>query len=253
MTIAQRARFVAAAVLLAAGFAWVRVYERAPRAARLSPLAPERVDDVLVPDVDPDPELPPAAPGLSIRGVVVDEAGEPLAGINVSLRSLETGISNQNSIRSGPDGGFELPGLPRGRYQVLCWSNNRSGSEADGTLLAGAIVDEVEAGRSDLRVTLRAGRFARGVVQDKSGAPLAGVFVCANTARGARIDAKRSGADGSFEVLLPPGEEFELEARPPTERASTRADLAAPPDSAAYARLGGVKAGDSGLVLRFRE
>lgn len=250
MTIAQRARFVAATVLLAAGFAWMRTFEGEPRAVRPSPLA--STDDVFDPAVDPDPELPPAVPGLSIRGVVVDEAGQPLAGINVSLRSLETGIANQNSIRSGLDGRFELPGLPSGRYSVLCWSNNQAGSEADGTLLAGAIVDEVEAGRSDLRVTLRAGRLARGVVQDSRGAPLAGVLVCANTRRGARIDAQRTSADGSFEVLLPPGEEFELEARPPTERVSTREELAAPPAAAEYARLGGVKAGDTGLVLRFR-
>ena len=250
-TVAQRARFLAAAVLLAAGFVWVRAYERALPVARPSPLASAATDDVLDPPIDPDPESAPAVPGLSIRGVIVNEAGAPLAGINVSLRSLADGRASQTLNRTRADGGFELTGLAPGRYRILCWSNNRGGSEEAGTLLAGAVVDEVDAGRSDLRVTMRAGRFAHGVVQDAHGAPLANVLVCANSGGGLRVAAQTSGPDGSFEVLLPPGEEFVLEARPPTERASTRESLATPA-SAAYARQSGVKAGDRGIVLRFQ-
>lgn len=253
LSTAQRVTFVVAALVLALGFAGVRALEKrgpaAVRSARFGPLALD--EDVLDPPVDEDlaPAQDPAAT-LSIRGEVVDAAGTPLAAINVSLRSLETGISNQNSIRTDANGRFELPGLPRGRYRVMAWSNNVGGSEAAGSLLARAVVDEVEAGRADLRITLRPGRYARGIVRDARGKTLEGVLVCANTRSGARLDARVTRTDGSFEVLLPPDEEFELEARPPTERAASREALAQP-TTAEYARRGGVRAGDSGIVLEF--
>lgn len=253
LSTAQRVTFVVAALVLALGFAGVRALEkRGPAAVRSTRFGPLALDeDVLDPPVDEDlaPAVDPAAT-LSIRGEVVDAAGTPLAAINVSLRSLETGISNQNSIRTDANGRFELPGLPRGRYRVMAWSNNVGGSEAAGSLLARAVVDEVEAGRADLRITLRPGRYARGIVRDARGKTLEGVLVCANTRSGARLDARVTRTDGSFEVLLPPDEEFELEARPPTERAASREALAQP-TTAEYARRGGVKAGDSGIVLEF--
>jgi len=251
----QRVGIASAALLLVLGFVAVRALEsRAPAPERVqrTPFGPRAADDdVRDPPVDPDPTPEAdAGPALSIRGTVVDAAGAPLAGINVSLRSLETGVSNQAVIRTDADGRFELPGLPRGRYRVMAWSNNVGGSEADGTLLARAVVDEVDAGRADVQITLRPGRYARGTVRDAHGTALQGVLVCANTPAGARLDARVTRADGSFEVLLPPGEEFELEARPPTERAATREGLAQP-SAASYARRGGVKAGDSGIVLEF--
>jgi hypothetical protein len=229
-------------VLLALLFVWMRAFDHrreAPDAQAALRLPPARAQ-----------HAPPPEPlGLSISGQVLDPDGNPLPRINVSVRSGPEARSSMVPIRTDAAGHFEVHGLPAGSYRVVFWAEAPSGGQEHPW--ASAVLHDVEAGRDDLRVTLRAGRYARGVVQDASGQPLARIFVSARTRAGDQVAAITSAADGAFELLLAPDEEFELEARPPTPPAATRAEQAPPPDPSRYARLSGVHAGDQGLVLRF--
>jgi outer membrane receptor protein involved in Fe transport len=52
----------------------------------------------------------------SIKGVIQDPSGGALSGARVTARNIETGFERATS--SGTDGGFEVPLLPPGRYEV---------------------------------------------------------------------------------------------------------------------------------------
>lgn len=243
MTPKQSAFVLGAVVVLAFGFVAVRALEQRPHAPRGVARGASNTDVALEPEeIGPGPER-----NLAIGGVVSDANGAPLAKVNVTARSLETGQALERRAETDASGRFELDGLASGRYRVSFWSIHRDPASPP---LAGAVVDEVDAGRDDLRVTLRPGGYARGVVQDANGKPLAQVTVFANTPSGARFTAKQSDADGRFELVLAPGDEYELVAQP-AKRAATREELAAPPDPTTFARVGGIRAGDEGIVLQF--
>jgi hypothetical protein len=52
----------------------------------------------------------------SIRGVVKDPSGSAIAGASVTARNVDTGFERANT--TGAEGGFEVPLLPPGHYEV---------------------------------------------------------------------------------------------------------------------------------------
>ncbi|MBK7878687.1 MAG: carboxypeptidase regulatory-like domain-containing protein [Planctomycetes bacterium] len=199
----------------------------------------ERADLVLVVDL-----------GLVIAGRVLDPTGAPMPMVNLSLRMADGTRMGHAPLRTGSDGTFLAPALPAGRYQVLAWPENREGSEAAGTLYANRIVDDVEAGTKALEIVLVAGKYARGVVLDREGQPMASIYVNAKNARGSQLAAILTDTQGRFQLLLDPDQEHELEARPPTSPGD-RAALDQAPDPSAYARKKGVRGGAQDVELRF--
>ena len=76
-------------------------------------------------EVTPDSPLAPAlvlaAPSFSLAGVVVDPAGEPLAGAQIGIRSSLAGSDGRWNAESGADGSFLLataPAIPGARLST---------------------------------------------------------------------------------------------------------------------------------------
>jgi protocatechuate 3,4-dioxygenase beta subunit len=127
--------------------------------------------------------------GLSVRGVVKDEEGRPLSGVEVSLSSSRTVRSSRGGVQmslvgpgsqvrreTGADGRFEFRGLKAGDYTI---SARRPGSSR-------ATVDPVDVREArpaePLELVLKPGASISGILRDKVGSGAAGWFV---SARGA--------------------------------------------------------------------
>jgi hypothetical protein len=117
----------------------------------------------------------------NLQGVVTDEAGSPLAGVEVSIESEEL------SVTSGADGSYSFMYLPAGEY-LLSFSRT-------GYLPYYASVYVIESGTIVLDVSLTPwlGSLS-GVVQDESALPIEGALVTA----------------GSHTVLTDPNGEYYL-------------------------------------------
>ncbi len=183
--------------------------------------------------------------GLSLRGVVKDEDGRPLAGCEVSLsaaRSIRAGrggmqmqlIGPGSQLRreTGPDGRFEFRGLKAGEYTLAARRAGFSRASVDPVN-----VSEARAGEP-LELTLRPGSTISGVLRDKSGNGASGWFVSARPAGqgggmpmgpGANRTEEPTGPDGAFllEGLLA-GESYELQVMGQAGLGPRRSGVAAP-------------------------
>ena len=183
--------------------------------------------------------------GLSVRGVVKDEEGRPLAGSEVSLsaaRSIRAGrggmqmqlIGPGNQVRreTGADGRFEFRGLKAGEYSL---SARRSG-------FSRASVDPVnvkEGGPAEpLELTLRPGSTISGVLRDKTGNGASGWFVSVRPTGqaggppmgpGVNRTEEPTGPDGAFLLEgLNAGETYELQVMGQAGFGPRRSGVAAP-------------------------
>ena len=153
--------------------------------------------------------------GLSVRGVVKDEEGRPLAGAEVFLSSSRTiragrggvqmsfvGPGNQVRREPGADGRFEFRGLKAGDYTV---SARRPG-------FSRATVDPVNVTESraaePVELVLKPGATISGVLRDKAGAGASGWFVSARGASQGSGPALGAGAFSSDEPTGPDGAFF---------------------------------------------
>jgi hypothetical protein len=59
---------------------------------------------------------PPPSVG-AVRGFAVDQDGDALPGITVTLQSLEG--KAVDTVTTGPDGAYEFPAVPVGQYRVV--------------------------------------------------------------------------------------------------------------------------------------
>lgn len=91
--------------------------EHAPTIVSIDPLANDELRDAGIIEL---------APGATLRGVVRDQAGEPMAGAWVEIRSLaETGChssSTQHALDTAADGTFIFKGLGPGRHAICIMS-----------------------------------------------------------------------------------------------------------------------------------
>ncbi len=183
--------------------------------------------------------------GLSVRGVVKDEEGRPLAGCEVSLsaaRSIRAGrggmqmqlIGPGNQVRreTGPDGRFEFRGLKAGEYTLAARRAGFSRASVDPVNVAESKVAE------PFELVLRPGSTISGVLRDKSGSGASGWFVSARPAGqgggmpmgpGANRTEEPTGPDGAFllEGLLA-GESYELQVMGQAGLGPRRSGVTAP-------------------------
>ena len=183
--------------------------------------------------------------GLSVRGVVKDEEGRPLAGCEVNLsaaRSLRAGrggmqmqlVGPGNQVRreTGPDGRFEFRGLKAGEYTLAARRPGFSRASVDPVYVAESKVAE------PLELVLRPGSTISGVLRDKSGNGASGWFVSARPAGqgggmpmgpGANRTEEPTGPDGAFllEGLLA-GESYELQVMGQAGLGPRRSGVTAP-------------------------
>jgi hypothetical protein len=155
----------------------------------------EQTDDPL--EDQPDDQLDGY---LSISGRVLDEAGEPLAGIELIARAtrlfqLDEGTAIPPSLReqrtrTGVDGTYHFGQLPDGEFTIRTTATDEY-STAQITVRAGVDFADLVLPQLALRV--------HGVILDRGGEPLAGVRVLP-AASGAQ--ARRSDAGGRYELVF---------------------------------------------------
>jgi len=127
------------------------------------------------------------APGLTLAGRTVDEAGAPLAGVRIEApgrswtvtatrgQILADGLSSFYRTASGEDGRFALPGLPPGSGTA----SFRAVGRLEKRMFTGKTV--MADGRLDLGdVVLESGVALAGRVLDANGTPLAGAEIWAS-------------------------------------------------------------------------
>lgn len=152
------------------------------------------------------------APGdvVTVRGVVRDSSGEPIAGATVEGPAVTSGISDG-------DGRYEVAAV-RG-FQVIV----ASGPAGWGYLTASQTIEAGFAG--DVDFALVRGASIEGVVSDDAGNPIEGVTVGAVES----VDESVTGSDGRYRIDgLTPNEGHTIYAFPPDE--SFFLEFPAPPD-----------------------
>lgn len=169
--------------------------------------------------------------GMVIAGKVVTEDGTPAPNAHAVIQIDGSGAESggRRMTLAQPDGSFRVLGLAEGRYRVTASLSNWANDEPSPWI--GTTVDDVDAGREDLRVVLRRAAWISGRVVDAEGRGLAGIAVLAVEAGGKDIESRtKSAQDGSFRLRVPPdslwdlryGEAFELRDVPLLEvRAET--------------------------------
>ncbi len=174
-------------------------------------------------------------PDLALTGVVVDEAGSPVAGAEIAptvknrphlpVGELMRVIRNRGSLaRSGPGGRFRLGGLIAGvDYELRVTKDGFAPSRVQAAAPDGA------PGRpaAPLRLVLERGRSAFGKVLDPDRRPVAGAQVTLRTSVPAGPERFRAalrpenqdtfeavtGADGRFDLRHLPAGRYDLTAR----------------------------------------
>ena len=148
----------------------------------------------------------------SVSGVVVDEAGRPVAGAEVR-------ISSSFAVRTSPEGRFRVERVPTGRtFELAVVRPGFAPSLRTGfTPKPGAV--------PPLRITLRRGRTVSGTVKDGEGKPAAGVEVELARSRAVSISETAppdrglhqtvTGSDGRFTLPDLPAGRFDLAALGP--------------------------------------
>jgi hypothetical protein len=134
----------------------------------------------------------PMDAGGTIRGHVNTLGGEAAAGANVNARPL--GGTAWAVDTAGPDGRYELTGLPAGSYELTASTNHAGEAKATVTLADGATIDQ--------ELMVEEGSTIRGVVVDPQGKPVGGVSITTVGNGGA---ATTAGDDGRFEIAVRPG------------------------------------------------
>ncbi|WP_434386804.1 carboxypeptidase regulatory-like domain-containing protein [Melittangium boletus] len=144
----------------------------------------------------------------TLRGEVLDDTGQPLSRVEVTLWPEDPGTSRQHFAHTLTDarGRFQLRAPTQGRYQLTA------------EFILGNITQTVtrwvtvDAKEVDLRLTLEKGRALAGVVLDSRGRPVDGVDVevvsplRTDLVRRARTDGQKTGPDGRFFFQSAPDE-----------------------------------------------
>lgn len=124
---------------------------------------------LVVGDADVLDALFPVAEAITIRGVVVDASGAPIAGATVYGRPARVEEPESPTATTGADGSFALAPVKAGDWTL----DVSHASFADGSAKASVGSSDV----SSVRVVLARGSTLFGRVVDESGAPVAGLDV----------------------------------------------------------------------------
>jgi len=183
--------------------------------------------------------------GLSLRGVVKDEEGRPLAGAEVTLSTARTirasrggvqmsfiGPGSQVRRETGVDGRFELRGLKAGEYELAARRPGFSRASLDPVHVAEARTAEL------VELVLKPGATISGVLRDRTGVGASGWYVSARGASqgggpafgaGAIRSEEPTGPDGVFFLDgLTAGEAYELQVMGTAGLGPRKAGVVAP-------------------------
>jgi hypothetical protein len=141
----------------------------------------------------------------SLAGVVTDDAGQPVAGAQVTPVERLPGDVAQNATTDSA-GAFVLGHLPETRVSVEVY--------AEGYLIGTSASVQVVAGErgGPLRIDLQAAPVVSGRIEDEEGRPVQGALVKGSPSSG-RMASAVSGPDGSFVVRLPLAEPYRFRVK----------------------------------------
>ncbi|NVB37592.1 carboxypeptidase regulatory-like domain-containing protein [Pseudenhygromyxa sp. WMMC2535] len=150
--------------------------------------------------------------GLALRGLVVDDAGEVVADVDVWAQPVSEGEgarerSTRGGSRTDTDGSFVIAGLLPGRYEVNAGGRGWGGGRPSPEQPVSVTLDNESV--DGLRLVLPAVGGVRGRVIDTSGQPVAGVDIQVQSGDRRRRGASSTRSDeaGKFELHeLRPGE-----------------------------------------------
>lgn len=108
--------------------------------------------------------------GVTVRGVVVDESGQPVVGASLYI-GFASSADNRTDARSDENGKFEFTQVPFGEQKLV---TQAEGFAADRKRMQ---FDEGAPDPDPIRVELVRGRTISGLVVDRSGSPIAGVHM----------------------------------------------------------------------------
>lgn len=164
-------------------------------------------------------------PGAFIAGRVLDPSGAPVEGVVV--RADGESQTCWDEARSDARGDFRVGPLLPGRYQMRARANDAARPREfvqPSTALAQAAADSsvvtVDAGASDVELSLREPHELRGEVRDARGAPCAAVVLVISRESGAeihRVDA----TDGRFRATRLPAGTYDVVASTSDARVGT--------------------------------
>jgi protocatechuate 3,4-dioxygenase beta subunit len=183
--------------------------------------------------------------GLAVRGVVKDEEGRPLSGVEVNLSSSRnvragrggvqmsfSGPGSQLRRETGADGRFEFRGLKAGDYTVSARRPGSSRATVDPVNVVEARVAE------PLELVLKPGATISGVLRDKAGSGASGWSVSARAASqaggptfgpGGIRSEEPTGPDGVFYLEgLTAGESYDLQVMGQAGLGPRKAGVVAP-------------------------
>lgn len=176
-------------------------------------------------------------PGLAIAGRVVDPAGRPVSGADVSIHPVSddeegayAGGWTFHAATSDANGDFRVQGLRPGRYQVAA-------EHQDWARGAAVLAD---AGAVDVRVALRQAFHIRGTVAFADGSAVAGALVEATDEETGADYSTETGTEGRFELDGLPAGSYTL---------AVAAGWLEPAPNVRPFRREGVAAGTEGLRL----
>jgi hypothetical protein len=143
-----------------------------------------------------DPLLLRATAAPVVAGVLVDDAGKPVAGVELEAQRLDgddEGWWSRPKAKTGADGKFRIVVKDGDRFRVALPRNSRVGDSRE--IVGG---DDVPVGATDVKlVAKRLGGFD-GIAVDPDGKPVAGVKVTIHV-RHQDVEAT-SGEDGTFRI-----------------------------------------------------
>ncbi|MBS2030765.1 MAG: carboxypeptidase regulatory-like domain-containing protein [Deltaproteobacteria bacterium] len=164
--------------------------------------------------------------GGDIVGQIFEADGSPAAGATVLAVEIESQRAS-GAVSAGPDGRYQISGLPAGVYAVVARSGPRAAQQA------GIRIEPGDTQKADVRF---GGATVEGVVVDASNQPLVGAQVSASPEGAAMVAATgvEAGPGGHFKLEGLSGTRFALKATHPS----------------GTAELHGVAADARGVVLK---
>ncbi len=145
--------------------------------------------------------------GLSVTGIVVDQQGEPVHGVNVGCQPLVDNGEGEN-ITTKEDGTFAARGFSPNTEFNIHVSGRGYTAPIMGPLNTG------ETGLEDIKIVVEPGASIAGVVVDTTGKPLADMYVSAQKVGGGRGSGSEStGAEGTFHIKSLEEGTYQLSAR----------------------------------------
>jgi protocatechuate 3,4-dioxygenase beta subunit len=149
--------------------------------------------------------------GLAITGVVNDPDGRPVSQLQIQAQPVDTqgGQAQGGGAMTDNEGRFTISGLAPGdyRFDVPQWGGPNQAWVLDAK-------QPVQAGTSDVRLTVGKGVTISGVLLDESGAAITQGWVSAFTKKGGNHKYAQPKPDGAWEIAgLEAGEKYTLAAQ----------------------------------------